>query len=103
VILAPKPKPQPVPVAVVAPPPAAVVLPTPPAPVPSHNVDRRRPARKPELPKRNLFPTVSPLTGEERLLVQLARSNPTLFESRPAEHLEIKPIEIAPIQIDGAQ
>jgi hypothetical protein len=105
VLFAPKPQPQPVPVAVVAPPPAPVVQPTIRAAVPSRGATKRRPAtvRRPELPKRGVFPTISPLTGEERLLVQLAQSNPRFFEARPADSLEIKPIEIAPIQIDGAQ
>ena len=98
VILAPRPKPEPPPVAAVAPP--AIVLPTGPEPIAPKP---RRIVRKPELPKRNLFPTMSPLTREERLLVQLAQSNPELLLAKPVDEIEIKPIEIAPLQIDGPQ
>ena len=98
VIFAPKPQPAPVPVAVATPP--AIVLPTGPEPIAPKP---RRIVRKPELPKRNLFPTMSPLTTEERLLVQLAQSNPELLLAKPVDEIEIKPIEIAPLQIDGPQ
>jgi len=103
VILAPKP--EPVPVALVAPRPAPIALPTPPvvAPAPRLVAKVRRPVRAPEPPKRDLFPTISPLTGEERLLVQLAQASPQLLLARPVAEIEIKPIQIAPLQIDGAQ
>jgi hypothetical protein len=105
-ILAPKPKT--VPVAVVAPKPAPIILPTPPvapppAPAPRRVVRVRRPVPAPEAPKRDLFPTLSPLTGEERLLVQLAQASPQLLLARPVDEIEIKPIQIAPLQIDGAR
>jgi hypothetical protein len=54
-------------------------------------------------PKRRLFPTLSPLTEQERLLVQLAQSYPQELLIRSADRIEIKPIEIAPLQIDGTQ
>lgn len=101
VVLAPKPKP-PIAVAKIEAPPAPViVLPAPPAP--RRVAKTRRAAPKPELPKRNLFPTLSPLTGEERLLVQLAQANPQLLLAKPVGEIEIKPIEIAPLKIDGGQ
>lgn len=59
-------------------------------------------ARK-ELPKRNVFPASAPLTTEERLLVQLARSHPEALAGQVSGEIEIKPIEIAPLQIDGSQ
>jgi hypothetical protein len=102
-ILAPRPEAQPVRVAIVQPKPAPVALPTLPPASPRPVVKARRPAPKPELPKRNLFPTVSPLTDEERLLVGLAQSNPGFLPPKPVEEIEIKPIEIAPLQVDGGQ
>jgi hypothetical protein len=101
VVLAPKPAP--IALVAVEAPPAPVVLPPEPAPVRRKAPKPRRTASKPAPPKRNLFPTLSPLTDEERLLVQLARSSPELLLAKPADEIEIKPIEIAPLQIGGAQ
>jgi len=103
VIFAPKPKSQPVPLAVVATPPAPVRLPAAVPPAPRRIARPRRPAIAPELAKRQFFPTPSPLTEEERLLVQLARFSPELLLARPVDEIEIKPIQIAPLRIDGAQ
>jgi hypothetical protein len=107
VIFAPKPKPAPGPVAVVATPPApappAVATSTPVQTAARRIVKPRRRAPAPELPKRNLFPTPSAPTVEERLLVELARSSPELLLARPVDEIEIKPIQIAPLRIDGAQ
>lgn len=95
----------PPPVAVVAPPPqvepaSAAVAPVA-APRRAAAVRRMRGPRV--LPKRNLFPTPSPLSPEERLLVQLAESRPQLLLARPVDEIYIKPIEIAPLQVDGGQ
>jgi hypothetical protein len=54
-------------------------------------------------PKREFFPTLTPLTTEERALVQLARATPQQLLPPPAKELEIKPIEIAPLIPDGRQ
>ncbi len=84
---------------------ASVVPPAPPVMAPTRArprvVKRARPA---ELPKRNVFPTITPLTAEERLLVELAQSHPDELKA-PAlpEEIEIKPIEIAPLSVDGGQ
>jgi hypothetical protein len=102
-------KPEPVPVARIAPPPVTVESPAlaPPA-VPRHFA-ARPPARTPRpfvragLPKQEMFPTPSQLTKEERLLVELAQSHPYELTARPVEAIEIKPIQIAPLQIDGGQ
>jgi hypothetical protein len=80
----------------------AIVAPLP-APVPKvarlHKAERT-PARR-VLPKRDVFPTPTPLTREERLLLQLAASCPDALVMRPMEQIEIKPIEIAPLNIGG--
>jgi hypothetical protein len=57
----------------------------------------------PPNPKRESFPTVSPLTPEEQALVELARTTPEQLPPPPAQELEIKPIEIAPLVPDGRQ
>jgi hypothetical protein len=104
VILAPKPEPVPVPIAGVAPKPAPVILPIPPeAPAAAPAPRRIVKVRAAEPPKRDQFPTISPLTGEERLMVQIAQASPQLLLGQPAAEIEIKPIEIAPLQIDGAR
>jgi hypothetical protein len=107
-------RPQPAPVARVAPPPARVEtaapsLPplTPPAVVrqvasrPAAKI--QRPPSPRALPKKDLFPTPSPLTSEERLLMAMAESHPHELLIRPVEEIEIKPIQIAPLRIDGGQ
>ena len=68
---------------------------------------RQRVARRPRpLPKRNQFPTPTPLTPEERALIAVAQLPPAGLESvsqYPAnpEEIRIEPIEIPPLQIDG--
>jgi hypothetical protein len=95
----------PAPVAVVLPPPqvepASPAVVSGAAPRPAAAVRRARGPRV--LPKRNLFPTPSPLSPQERLLVQLAESRPQLLLGRPVDEICIKPIEIAPLQVDGGQ
>jgi hypothetical protein len=99
-------KPRPVTVAKVAVPAVIVEPPRPsPAAVAGHVAPpvakTRRPSLPGEPPKRKLFPTPSPLTTEERLLVELAESHPQELAARPAEEIDIKPIQIAPLQIGG--
>jgi len=101
-------KPRPVPVAKVERPPVPVE--TAPAPVVAVRQSgsrpataKRRTASRHVLPKREQFPTISPLTSEERMLVQMAESHPQELLVRPVEQIEIKPIQIAPLQIDGSQ
>jgi hypothetical protein len=100
-------KPQPAPVARIEPPPVQLSIAPPP---PRVVVEVRRPARAPRrpttpraLPKRELFPTPMPLTKEERMLVALAEAHPQELMARPVGEIEIKPIQIAPLQVDGGQ
>jgi hypothetical protein len=67
---------------------------------------RLRPRHKAVLPKRDQFPTPTPLTPEERALIALAQLPPAelaaLTDSRrSSEELRIAPIEISPLEIDG--
>jgi hypothetical protein len=98
-------KPESTPFVALAPPPAPVVAPVMPARPLTPSRDRKGavPHVARTLPKRQVFPTETPLTHEERLLVQLAESHPQELVIRPADQIEIKPIEIAPLQIDGRQ
>jgi hypothetical protein len=101
-------KPRPVPVANVERPPVPVEsAPAPVAVVQQSGsrpaTSRRRAASPHVLPKREQFPTISPLTSEERMLVEMAESHPQELLVRPVEQIEIKPIQIAPLQIDGSQ
>jgi len=64
---------------------------------------RKRPSPVRSNPKREYFPTLSPLTPEEQVLVELARSQPAQLPPPPAEEIAIKPIEIAPLVPDGRQ
>jgi hypothetical protein len=100
---APVRKPDPIPIATVTPQPSARVEPAPPPPSAAPKRALAKPRRAPArvLPKREVFPTLSPLTPEERLLVQLAESRPQMLLTRPVGDIEIKPIEIAPLHIDG--
>ncbi len=98
-----KPAPKIQPVAHVAPPP--IVQPAPPV-VTAKAVRQPRTAPRPprvELPKQAVFPTPSPLTPEERMLVALAQSHPQALVMNPVEQIEIEPIEIAPLPLDGGQ
>jgi hypothetical protein len=82
------------------PPPAVAAVEARPAPPP---VQRHRVIAAP-LPKQASFPSASPLTAEERLLLQLARNHPEeLLTPAVVDEIEIKPIEIAPLQSDGGQ
>ncbi len=92
-----------VPVARVSPPP---IVQAPPPVIDAKAVTRPRTAPRPrrmELPKQAVFPTPSPLTPQERMLVALAESHPRALEMKPVEQIEIEPIEIAPLQVDGGQ
>ena len=91
-----------------APAPAVAETPTPPTAVAAAQPrePRRAPRRQRSVraaAKRKLFPTPAPLSDEERMLVDLAASHPDALLIRPLEQIEIKPIQIAPLQIDGGQ
>lgn len=100
------PKRQPAPVAHIAAPPTAVEAPpaSPPAVIVTarRHPRIRRPAAEP-LPKRPTFPTLTPLTWEERVLVQVAQSQPELLIGAPAHQIDIEPLEIVPISPDSRQ
>lgn len=107
VVLVPKPHPGPM-VATSAPrraepplPSAAVVTPPPPPPalVRRKAVHHRTPM--PPQPKREFFPTITPVTRQEQVLVELAKTHPQDLLARPAETIEIKPLVIAPLSADG--
>ena len=59
------------------------------------------------LPKRDQFPTPVPLTPEERALIALAQLRPAEAEAiaelqkKNSREIEIPPIEIPPLRIDG--
>jgi hypothetical protein len=61
------------------------------------------------LPKRDQFPTPSPLTPEERALILLAQARPAEVEAfaelqrKNLKDIEIPPIEIPPLRIEGIQ
>lgn len=95
----PKPAPQTPAVAIIAPAPS---LPPVTAPILRQAVSRR-PRTAVAAPKRATFPTASPITDQERLLLRLAQSHPEQLLVRPPDVLEVKPIEIAPLEIDGRQ
>ena len=103
-------KSQPVPVAHVAIPPASAPAGPPTILIPNVSqpgrprIARARHAPAPrQLPKRKLFPTVTPLAAEERLLMLLAQRHPEELLIRPRGEIELKPIQIEPLQIDGGQ
>jgi hypothetical protein len=50
------------------------------------------------LPKRNQFPTPTPITAAERALIAVAELPPL---EKSSEEIQIAPIEIPPLQIDG--
>jgi hypothetical protein len=91
--------------------PPVVALTKPPAPLivaPSRTATRvvvREAPKRTTLPKREVFPTIALLTREERLLLRLAESHPEDLARPvvPQGEIEIKPIEIAPLTIDGGQ
>jgi hypothetical protein len=94
-----RPAPPPAPVARIAAP-VVVRSPAPKATEAKQRV-RPRPVVR-QLPKRDQFPTYTPLTREERMLLSLAASNPEAWPAPLAGEIEIKPIEIAPLQVDDA-
>ena len=74
-----------------------------PAPVPAQGVTRAAIARRSSrhtqpLPKRNQFPTPTPLTAAERALIAIAELPPL---EKNSEEIQIAPIEIPPLKIDG--
>jgi hypothetical protein len=75
-----------------------------PEPAPPAAPAQRRPALPkpaPPLPKLRQFPAPSPITAEDRALLLVAQSYPDELLKQPVERIEIPPIEIAPLQIDG--
>jgi hypothetical protein len=62
---------------------------------------RRKPAKR--LPRRDKFPSPAPLTEEERSLISFAQLAPEVARqlAEPAKPLEVQPITIQPIEIDG--
>jgi hypothetical protein len=96
-----------------APPIAPAQPPSQPA-VPSHTFRRTHAARPSTassrvFPKRDLFPTPVPLSAEERALVALAQLRPAEAEAfaewqkKNSQEIQIPPIEIPPLRIDGNQ
>ena len=94
------------PLAAVTPPPVRIAPAPPPQPASPRRVTTARPRRPASsvgaVPKKQVFPTLSPLTPEERLLLQLADSRPQLLAAAPAAQIEIRPLEIAPLYVDGS-
>jgi hypothetical protein len=71
---------------------------------------RRGHSRRAALPKRPVFPTPSPLTTEERLMLAMMKRDPDgtaqVFDSlrkRGSEPLEIAPLVIPPLETSGGQ
>jgi hypothetical protein len=71
---------------------------------------RRGHSHRAALPKRAVFPTPSPLSDEERLLLAMMKRDPDgtaqVFESlrkRGSEPLEIAPLVIPPLETGGGQ
>jgi hypothetical protein len=88
----------PAPVVSAPPAPTVVVAQTPPKAV---KIRKAAPSR--ELPKRPMFPTPSALTRDERLLLSLAQSHPEALPAPLPAEIDIKPIQIAPLDIHGDQ
>ncbi len=95
---------------------AAVTVPAPApatrvaAPKPAIRMARERSAPVETLPKEEYFPAPVPLTNEERVLAAWARRAPSEIEQvfaeaqkESTEPIAIRPIQIPPLQIDGAQ
>ena len=72
---------------------------------------RRAPShRVAALPKQPVFPTPSPLTAEERLLLAMVKQDPAgtaeafaRLRTRASEPLEIAPLVIPPLETGGGQ
>lgn len=82
----------------------------PPAPTPAMATKPPPPAPPPPLPKEERFPAPTPLTSEERVLIAWARQSPIEaaqvfgeLQNRGIEPIEVQPIEIPPLQSDGAE
>ena len=74
------------------------------SPAPATRLPTRRTRRARVLPKEPQFPTIAPLTAEERALIALAQYPPSEVGSRFADGpIEIQAIEIKPLQRDGSQ
>jgi hypothetical protein len=80
--------------------PAAIIAKVPPL--------HRAPAIRPNVLKAPVFPAPSPLTAEERALIQLAASNPEVLQNAQIsrqhgnEPLTVQPINIPPLENSGA-
>jgi hypothetical protein len=76
--------------------------------VPVHRV-KSRVLRPGPLPKQEQFPAPTPLTAEERALLALVEHHPAEAQhvfaelQKSGEPIEIQPIQIPPLQSDGAQ
>jgi hypothetical protein len=84
--------------------PPRVAWTVPPAPVLARPVAKRvRLARPAPLPRREVFPTPTPLTSEERALLALVAQSPELAREllTPTEPKPIEPIKIEPISDGG--
>lgn len=68
---------------------------------PAPRVAHARRARRPKADKPMLFPAPSPLTAEERGLLQLAAMAPEALLAPTPSTIEIAPIEIPPLEIGG--
>lgn len=75
------------------------------APAPPVLVKRAPPRRRPPLPKREQFPSPSPLTEEERILAGFVRRSPeeALERMSEAKSQTLEPIKIEAIQIEPLQ
>jgi hypothetical protein len=74
---------------------------TPPVPVRAPVAAPRQKRAKPPLPRREVFPSASPMTAEERALVRLAlRAAEERAAVRPPERLELEPVRISSIVIE---
>jgi hypothetical protein len=82
-----------------APPPARIE----PLAAPAGRIPPPRAQPRRLLPKQERFPTPSPLTPEERALIALAQTHPEALQFQTVERIEIPPIAIPPLRIDGGQ
>ena len=96
-------------------PPQSISPPLPPAPAPggirsAAHTRAARPAPSPRvLPKRDQFPTLRPLSPEERALISLAQTQPAEaaavaeLQRKNLKDIEIPPLEIQPLRTEGDQ
>ncbi len=91
----------------VQPPPAPTVLMPQPAPVLASAAKPHRPRRKISQPKLSQFPAPSPMTSEERALVELVTHHPKDIPrdltrlGGPIQPINIAAVEIKPIEFDS--